>query len=225
MDEAGQKTYTVVLNTLPTGDVDRGHQLEQHGRDRVPGETAPPHVHHVDTWSTEQTVTVEGVDHGDSANETVTVTNTASGSEYEGVTASVRVTVDDDDKPGITFTPASLTVGEAGVGNVRREAERRAHDGRDGGDQLQQPGRDGDAEQPTFTVNAHVAGDVNAAEDGDEADVYRRMLRHRSPAATADGSGQNNDLRHRQRGRTTLPAWSSRTSSWTSMRAARTPTP
>ena len=46
----------------------------------------------------------------------MTVTNTASGGEYEGVTASVRVTVDDDDKPGITFTPASLTVGEAGVG-------------------------------------------------------------------------------------------------------------
>ena len=67
-------------------------------------------------WDTEQTVTVEGVDDGDSANETVTVTNTASGGEYEGVTASVRVTVDDDDKPGITFTPASLTVGEAGVG-------------------------------------------------------------------------------------------------------------
>ena len=67
-------------------------------------------------WDTEQTVTVEGVDDGDSANETVIVTNTASGGEYEGVTASVRVTVDDDDKPGITFTPASLTVGEAGVG-------------------------------------------------------------------------------------------------------------
>ena len=48
-------------------------------------------------WDTERTVIVEGVDDGDSANETVTVTNTASGGEYAGVTGVVRVTVDDDD--------------------------------------------------------------------------------------------------------------------------------
>ena len=50
---------------------------------------------------------VRGVNDGDSDGEFVTVTNTASGGEYAGVTASVRVTVDDDDTRGITFTPAA----------------------------------------------------------------------------------------------------------------------
>ena len=49
-------------------------------------------------------------------NETVTITNTASGGEYAGVTASVRVTVDDDDTRGITFTPAARTIREGATG-------------------------------------------------------------------------------------------------------------
>ena len=115
VDEAGQNTYTVKLQTQPTTTVTVTVSSDDTGAATatVSGSTL---IFTASNWETEQTVTVEGVDDGDSANETVTVTNTASDGEYEGVTASVRVTVDDDDKPGITFTPASLTVGEAGVG-------------------------------------------------------------------------------------------------------------
>ena len=115
VDEAGQNTYTVKLQTEPTVTVTVTVSSDDPGAATatVSGSTLR---FAASNWDTEQTVTVAGVDDGDSANETVTVTNTASGGEYAGVTASVRVTVDDDDKPGITFTPASLTVGEAGVG-------------------------------------------------------------------------------------------------------------
>ena len=115
VDEAGQNTYTVKLQTEPTVTVTVTVSSDDPGAATatVSGSTLR---FTTSNWDTEQTVTVAGVDDGDSANETVTVTNTASGGEYAGMTASVRVTVDDDDKPGITFTPASLTVGEAGVG-------------------------------------------------------------------------------------------------------------
>ena len=46
-------------------------------------------------WDTAQTITVRGVNDVDLINEVVTVTNTASGGEYAGVTETVRVTVDD----------------------------------------------------------------------------------------------------------------------------------
>ena len=111
VDEAGQNTYTVKLKTPPTTTVTVTVSSGNTGAATVSGSTL---IFTASNWDTEQTVTVEGVDDGDLANETVTVTNTASGGEYEGVTASVRVTVDDNDKPGITFTPASLTVGEGG---------------------------------------------------------------------------------------------------------------
>ena len=147
VDEAGQNTYTVKLQTEPTTTVTVTVSSDDTGAATatVSGSTL---IFTASNWDTEQTVTVEGVDDGDSANETVTVTNTASGGEYEGVTASVRVTVDDDDKPGITFTPASLTVGEAGVGTygVRLNAAPTA-------DvtvaiSSRQRGRDGEQEQP-----------------------------------------------------------------------------
>ena len=114
VDEAGQNTYTVKLQTQPTTTVTVTVSSGDTGAATV---IFSPLTFTTSNWDREATVTVAGVDDGDSANETVIVTNTASGGEYEGVTASVRVTVDDDDKPpGITFTPASLTVGEGGVG-------------------------------------------------------------------------------------------------------------
>ena len=145
VDEAGQNTYTVKLQTQPTTTVTVTVSSDDTDAATVSGPTLR---FTTSNWDTERTVTVRGVDDGDSANETVTVTNTASGGEYEGVTASVRVTVDDDDKPGITFTPAPVDGRRGRRRHVRREAERRAHGGRDRGDQLQQPGRDGEQEQP-----------------------------------------------------------------------------
>ena len=146
-------------------------------------------------WDTEQTVTVAGVDDGDSANETVTVTNTASDGEYAGVTASVRVTVDDDDKPGITFTPASLTVGEAGVGrygvrlNAAPTADVTVAISSSNPDVTVMPN------SLAFTSSnweTEQTVDVTAAEDADAADDTAN-LRHR-PSGGGYGSGQNKDL-------------------------------
>ena len=194
VDEAGQNTYTVKLQTQPTVTVTVTVSSDDPGAATatVSGSTL---IFTASNWETEQTVTVEGVDDGDSANETVTVTNTASGGEYEGVTASVRVTVDDDDKPGITFTPASLTVGEAGVGTygVRLNAAPTA-------DvtvaiSSSNPDVTVNTSSLTFTTVNYATNqrvDVTAAEDADAADDTAN-LRHR-PSGGGYGSGQNKDL-------------------------------
>ena len=194
VDEAGQNTYTVKLQTQPTTTVTVTVSSDDPGAATatVSGSTLR---FTASNWETEQTVTVEGVDDGDSANETVTVTNTASGGEYAGVTASVRVTVDDDDKPGITFTPASLTVGEAGVGTygVRLNAAPTA----DVTVAISSSNPDVTVNKSslTFTTVNYATNqrvDVTAAEDADAADDTAN-LRHR-PSGGGYGSGQNKDL-------------------------------
>ena len=194
VDEAGQNTYTVKLQTQPTTTVTVTVSSDDTGAATatVSGSTL---IFTASNWETEQTVTVEGVDDGDSANETVTVTNTASDGEYEGVTASVRVTVDDDDKPGITFTPASLTVGEAGVGrygvrlNAAPTADVTVAISSSNPDVTVMPN------SLTFTSSnweTEQTVDVTAAEDADAADDTAN-LRHR-PSGGGYGSGQNKDL-------------------------------
>ena len=194
VDEAGQNTYTVKLQTEPTTTVTVTVSSDDTGAATatVSGSTL---IFTASNWDTEQTVTVEGVDDGDSANETVTVTNTASGGEYAGVTASVAVTVDDDDKPGITFTPASLTVGEAGVGtygvrlNAAPTADVTVAISSDNPDVTV------NTSSLTFTTVNYATNqrvDVTAAEDADAADDTAN-LRHR-PSGGGYGSGQNKDF-------------------------------
>ena len=65
-------------------------------------------------WDTAQTVTVAGVDDDDDDNEPVTVTLAATGGEYQGATATVAVTVTDDDTPALTVDPTSVPVAEGG---------------------------------------------------------------------------------------------------------------
>ena len=192
VDEAGQNTYTVKLQTQPTTTVTVTVSSDDTGAATV---IFYPLRFTTSNWDTEQTVTVEGVDDGDSANETVTVTNTASGGEYEGVTASVRVTVDDDDKPGITFTPASLTVGEAGVGRygVRLNAAPTA-------DvtvaiSSSNPDVTVNTSSLTFTTVNYATNqrvDVTAAEDADAADDTAN-LRHR-PSGGDYSAGEAKDF-------------------------------
>ena len=223
VDEAGQNTYTVKLQTEPTTTVTVTVSSDDTGAATV---IFYPLRFTTSNWDTERTVTVEGVDDGDSANETVTVTNTASGGEYEGVTASVRVTVDDDDKPGITFTPASLTVGEAGVGTygVRLNAAPTA----DVTVAISSSNPDVTVNKSslTFTTVNYATNqrvDVTAAEDADAADDTAN-LRHR-PSGGGYGSGQNKDLIVTVTDYDTarLDALGHDAGRW--MRAARTPTP
>ena len=194
VDEAGQNTYTVKLQTQPTVTVTVTVSSDDPGAATatVSGSTL---IFTTSNWDTERTVTVEGVDDGDSANETVTVTNTASGGEYEGVTASVRVTVDDDDKPGITFTPASLTVGEAGVGRYTVRLNAAPTSDVTVAISSSNPDVTVNKSSLTFTTVNYATNQrvtVTAAEDADAADDTAN-LRHR-PSGGGYGSGQNKDL-------------------------------
>ena len=192
VDEAGQNTYTVKLQTQPTTTVTVTVSSDDPGAATV---IFYPLRFTTSNWDTERTVTVEGVDDGDSANETVTVTNTASGGEYAGVTASVRVTVDDDDKPGITFTPASLTVGEAGVGRYGVRLNAAPTSDVTVAISSSNPDVTVNKSSLTFTTVNYATNqrvDVTAAEDADAADDTANLT-HR-PSGGGYGSGQNKDL-------------------------------
>ena len=80
-------------------------------------------------WSTARSVTVGGVDDDDALDETVTVTLTAYGGDYGGRTATVAVSVTDDDTAGLVVDPGSLTISEGGSGSFEvswRRSRRRA---------------------------------------------------------------------------------------------------
>ena len=68
------------------------------------------------TWSQGQTVTVEGVADDDAGDEAVQVTVTASSTDvdYQGVSGSVAVSVDDSDTAGLVLSESSLDIGEDG---------------------------------------------------------------------------------------------------------------
>ncbi len=69
-------------------------------------------------WGTFQTVTVSAADDGDTAEDTATLTHTASGGGYDTLTGNVTVavTVTDNDTPGLVLNPTALTVDEGGRG-------------------------------------------------------------------------------------------------------------
>ena len=112
--EGGSGSYTVVLNTQPSGDV-----------------TITPSSNNTDVmlspttlaftssdWDTAQTVTVRAGQDPDTANDGARVTHTVSGGDYDTVTAeSVAVTVTDDDTAGVTVSETGLTITEGGSGS------------------------------------------------------------------------------------------------------------
>ena len=69
-------------------------------------------------WNTPQTVEVSGEQDDDVVDEIIMLAHTASGGDYDSVTANLSVAVSDDDKaPALVLTPESLTVAEAGSGS------------------------------------------------------------------------------------------------------------
>ena len=65
-------------------------------------------------WDTAQAVTVTAGQDADAGDDSVTLTHTAVGGEYEGVSADLAVAVVDDDAV-IVFVPTSVTVAEGGA--------------------------------------------------------------------------------------------------------------
>ena len=113
--EGAAATYTVALGAAPSVDVivtvsgSSGTDVVLSG---LSGENTLTFTS-LD-WDTAQTVTVTAGQDADAGDDLVTLTHTAVGGEYDGVTAQLAVTVDDDDAV-IVFVPTSVTVAEGGA--------------------------------------------------------------------------------------------------------------
>ena len=95
VDEESTAEFKVKLAAEPSGDVTVAVVSADTGAVTVDKATLTfPAVN----WSTEQTVTVTGVDDDDDDDETVDIALTASGGGYDGITAAVTAEVADDDE-------------------------------------------------------------------------------------------------------------------------------
>ena len=110
--EESTATYTVVLDTLPTGAVTVS-VAKQSGGDPSLTVSATALTFTTDDWSTAQTVTVSAADDVDSTNGAATFIHSASGADYGSVVIdSVTATESDNDTPGVTVSPTELPVAE-----------------------------------------------------------------------------------------------------------------
>ena len=105
--EGMSASYTVVLNAQPMGTVTVDITGAGSGVSVSPAVLAFT----VSDWATPQTVTVTAAEDGNGASESVTLTHTASGGGYGGVSGALVVTTADDDAR-LAFAPTSLTVPE-----------------------------------------------------------------------------------------------------------------
>ena len=112
--DAAGSSYTVKLATRPSDSVTvsiTGHD----GTDlSLSGTTLSSNMltFAVDNWNTAQTVTVKAGQDNDGANDTGTLTHTASGGDYASITKDLPVTVTDNDEPAIVLSETDLTVTE-----------------------------------------------------------------------------------------------------------------
>ena len=111
--ESASRIYGVWLSARPTTDVVVSATRSGRGVSVTP----PSLTFTRSNWSVPQEVRIAGVADDDTSDHTVTLIHRASGSEYDGASSSVTVTVSDDDTPGVTVAPASLAVTEGGSGS------------------------------------------------------------------------------------------------------------
>ena len=110
--DAAGTSYTVALATLPSDTVIvtiSGHNaadLMLHGTTLTNNQL----TFTTTNWGTAQTVTVKAGQDDDAANDTATLTHTASGGDYASITVDLPVTVTDDDTAGVTIEPTALSV-------------------------------------------------------------------------------------------------------------------
>ena len=107
--EGDTRTYTVALNTQPTGSVTVG--ISSNNTDVTVSSSSLTFT--TGNWSTAQTITVTAAQDGDAANDTAVLTHVPSGADYNSVSdVTLTVTVTDDETAGITVSPTSLPVNE-----------------------------------------------------------------------------------------------------------------
>ena len=108
-EEAASATYTVALTSEPTTDVTLNVAPPPALTDV---RAAPATLTFTSAnWNTAQTVTVTAVHDDDAVDDTILLTHTASGAEFEGVSSTLVVTVEDDDTPALVL-PESVSVTE-----------------------------------------------------------------------------------------------------------------
>ena len=112
--DAAGSSYTVRLATQPSGSVTVTITGQASTDLSLSGTTLSSNMltFTVDNWNTAQTVTVKAGQDADGANDTGTVTHTASGGDYVTVTKDLPVTVTDDDTAAIVLSETGLTVTE-----------------------------------------------------------------------------------------------------------------
>ena len=103
------RSYTVKLSTQPTGPVTVAVSGHEGTALRLSTTTLS---FSTQGWNTPQTVEVTAVDDANAVDESETLTHTASGGEYGGVSAGLSVTVTDDDTPGLVLSTSTLSVVE-----------------------------------------------------------------------------------------------------------------
>ena len=108
------RTYTVVLDTMPTSNVTVGITNSSSADVTT---SASSLTFTTGNWNSPQRVTVTAVDDKiDEATEVVTLTHTASGGGYDSVTDAVTFNVYDNDMRDVTVSPTSLPINEGGSG-------------------------------------------------------------------------------------------------------------
>ena len=113
-DEGGTVTYTVILNTQPTGDVTVTPSRSNDSDTDVT--VSGTLTFSAGNWNIPQTVTVRAAEDHDASNDAATITHAVSGADYDSVTAaSVNVIVTDNDARGVTISETTLTFNEGGT--------------------------------------------------------------------------------------------------------------
>ena len=124
------KDYTVRLATQPTAQVEVA--VSSDDRAVSVDNDATPQTRTLTftttNWATAQAVTATAAEDDDASNETATITHTASGGDYEGVSAQFRAATVDDDEQAIAVAASALVasgVAEGGTATytVRLETE------------------------------------------------------------------------------------------------------
>ncbi|MBF2755606.1 MAG: hypothetical protein ISN29_10180, partial [Gammaproteobacteria bacterium AqS3] len=119
LDEGDSRRFTVRLKTQPGSDVTVRLAQPKNVDVKVDTDANASDNQNTltftdDNWRDEQTVTVNAAEDDDAVNDSATISLSASGDDYDDVSGDVTVAVADDDTPGLTVTPTTLTVDEGG---------------------------------------------------------------------------------------------------------------
>ena len=114
IDEGASATYTVVLDTEPTA----GVAITVTGTSGDVSVDNTTLTFTASNWNTAQTVKVSAAEDDDAiADDAVTITHATSGGGYADTEVpSIRVSITENDAPGVIIAPTELTVGEGETG-------------------------------------------------------------------------------------------------------------